>query len=74
MSKYIAVEIDDQITVHAHDATGNYTTLCGLDGDDTHPDSSQSPVAVPRGAKINCRHCKAIWDRCKEYRASDFCI
>ena len=72
MSKYVAIEIDGELTIHAHDTTGNYATLCGVDGDDDHCAVGQKTVSLPRGRKINCKQCKGLFDAVKKYRQSDF--
>jgi hypothetical protein len=45
----------------------NYGTLCGISTDD---DQFQW-IDTPKGSKINCKQCSAIWNKCKEYRATD---
>jgi hypothetical protein len=71
MSKYIAIKIDDTITVHAAgDAGGGYDSLCGIDAND--PAIGHSEVDVPRGAKIDCDICKGHFLQWKSLRKSDF--
>jgi len=72
MSKFIAVIVEGTLSIHARDTTGNYATLCGLDGDDPHPGAQQSMAKVPRGRKIDCTACRNIWQVAKQYRATDF--
>jgi len=72
MSKYVAVKIDDEIQIHLPHTTGNYYTLCGLDGADEAASVNQSTVNVPKGAKVNCVECLHIWELCKQFSAKDF--
>jgi hypothetical protein len=70
-SKYVAVESDGIVEVHLPaSATGNYLTLCGLDGDDSAV--GQHPAEVPRGARVTCAGCRGIWQTAKQFRDSDF--
>ena len=74
MRKFVAVKIDGEISVHmAHD-TGNYYTLCGMDGNDDNPSVNQITVDVPEGAKINCGDCRSLFDACRLYRKNDFAL
>jgi hypothetical protein len=68
--KYVAVEIDGEISVHLPHQNGNWYTLCGIDGDD--PANSQYTVDVPEGAKVDCISCFRIWNVARKYRISDF--
>jgi hypothetical protein len=72
MSRFVAVEIDGTVGVRLPDALGNYETLCGLDGNDDSPGVGQSPASVPRGAKVDCPHCTAIWLTARKFKQSDF--
>ncbi|QCJ72218.1 hypothetical protein MNY66_16465 (plasmid) [Moellerella wisconsensis] len=49
---------------------GGYTTLCGLDGGLS--DTAMETKPTPRGAKVNCPNCWAIFKTCRSYRATDF--
>jgi len=69
MSKYVSIECDGVVQVHAV-GLGNYATLCGLDGDDDG--SGQRPANLLIGARINCPDCRAIIEAAKKYRARDF--
>jgi hypothetical protein len=69
-NRYVAVEVEGEVFVHAHDATGNYATLCGLDGDD--PRAGQRPAQVPLGAKISCHTCQKIIVMSRKYTKKDF--
>lgn len=71
MNKYIAIKIDDIITVHAAgDPGGGYDSLCGIDSDD--PGIGHSEVDVPKGSKINCSICLNIFTAWEQFKKSDF--
>ena len=70
MSKFVAILIDGEITIHADRAAGNYDTLCGLDGND--PGIGHTAAECPKGSKINCSDCWAIWQAAQGLRARDF--
>lgn len=59
----IGVMIDGTETWHVvGSASGDYATLCGLDGHDDHKDVGQSGTIEPRrGQKIDCPQCRDIW-------------
>lgn len=67
---YVAVESDGVVEVHLPAISDNYATLCGLDGDDSKV--GQRPAVVPRGTKVNCPQCQAIFELCKSYSRKDF--
>ena len=69
-SKFCAISTNGVIDVHATDVTGNYATLCGLDGDDSHPDVQQKKVPMPRGGMISCPQCEAVIEHCRRYRVT----
>lgn len=55
--KYIAIICDGSRQIHASaDPTGNYATLCGLDGNDPSDLVRQSAGPLKRGEKIDCPH------------------
>lgn len=70
VSKYVAVEIDGCVDVHLPGTTGNYFTLCGIDGDD--PFLEQIATSVPRGSKVNCLACYRIWRTASKFSLEDF--
>lgn len=72
MSKYVAVEQDGVVQVHAsgNDLPGDWATLCGMDGDDSRV--GQKPAALIIGARINCPQCRGIVMAAKKFRPSDF--
>jgi len=72
MSRYVAVQIDGEVTIHIPHTYGNYATLCGLDGDDEYFSVNQKTVPTPKGKKVNCEACLSIWKTCQEYTKKDF--
>lgn len=72
MSKFVAVEVEGVVEIHLPDASGNYATLCGLDGDDSHTGVQQALAKVPKGATVNCDACWNIFKVCRDYTARDF--
>ena len=70
MSKYVAIECDGKIEVHAAPVHDNYATLCGLDGDDSAVGQRPAPLQI--GARIDCPTCKAIIRHAKLYGERDF--
>lgn len=72
MGLKVAIRNEGELFIHMTSTTGNYATACGLDGADNHDSVQQEDATVPRGAKINCENCKAIWQLTKQYRASEF--
>jgi len=72
MSRFVAVLIDGELTIHLPDVSGNYATLCGVDGDDPDYTVNQIPARVPRGAKVNCSFCRKIFELAKSYSENDF--
>jgi hypothetical protein len=67
---YVAVKVDGVVSIHAPDVTGNYATLCGIDGDD--PGCGQFPAKVPKWAKIDCKTCQMIIRLARTYTEKDF--
>lgn len=74
MSLRIAIVVDGERAVHAaNDPTGNYATLCGLDGGfEGVEEDGQITVKVRQGEKIDCPTCRAVWLAAKTYRKTDF--
>ncbi len=76
MAKLLKVGIwcAGRLEVHATDPTGNYATLCGMDGDDPDDAVQQSPAAakVTKNDHINCKQCYTIWRHAQQYCAKDF--
>lgn len=71
MSKYVAIEIEGELTIHAQDCSGNHATLCGVDGDDPKKSVQQRDVPLPKGRKINCPQCRNILRVAWGYKPSD---
>ena len=73
MNKYVGVLIDGELTVHAQPsaAGGDFHTLCAVDANDDSVGHG-GVVDVPRGKKIDCPHCRDIWEAAKQLRATDF--
>lgn len=67
-----SIETMGEVETHMNDWSGNYATLCGMDGADDHPSVQQRVADTPPGAKITCDACRHIWEIAKQYRASDF--
>lgn len=72
MSTKVTIKHEGKTQVHMSDATGNYATMCGLDGNDDDPSVDQFTVPTKAGAKIDCPECFAIWQTSKGYKTSDF--
>ena len=70
--RFVAISSDGVIEVHAGDDTGNYATLCGVDGDDPHPDVMQFAADLPKKPKITCEACWRLFRECQNYKRSDF--
>jgi hypothetical protein len=65
--RFVAVVVDGDYAVHATDVTGNYASLCGLDGDD----GVQLTVELPKMPKVTCLRCLAIVAWSKTYKRSE---
>jgi hypothetical protein len=73
MSRYIALETDGDVQVHAASAIAGYRTLCGMDGGLTSDE--QKEVDLPKGQKlINCPVCFQLFEEAKRFRPDDFSI
>lgn len=70
--EFVAVDVGGDVKVHLPDTTGNYATLCGMDGDDPHSSVGQKMAELPKRAKVDCVTCWNIWKLCRDYRAGDF--
>jgi hypothetical protein len=73
MAKFVAIQCDDLVEVHA-DGTGlgfGYATLCGLDGAD--PVAGQKPAPLPARPKINCEQCRAMIVEARRWTKRDLC-
>jgi hypothetical protein len=65
----IAISVDGIIQTHALHWNGNYSTLCGLDGDDPEIDQS---VEETTDEFITCRTCQKIILHCRQFTFRDF--
>lgn len=64
-----ARDTDGDVTWHARASMpANYHTLCSMSLDDVEFD----PVTAPRGQRIDCKHCKAVFLQARRFRVSDF--
>lgn len=73
MSKFIAIDCDGLVEVHAS-GSGlgfGYATLCGLDGAD--PVAGQKPARLPAQPKINCERCRALIVEARRWTQRDLC-
>ena len=75
-SRFVAVEQDGVVEIHASgaDASGDYATLCGVDGNDDGAGVNQRPADLPPGAKINCPQCKQLILAARKFSRRDFAI
>lgn len=71
VSKFVAVQMDGEVTIHIPGASSDYHTLCGIDAYDDSV-GHEGTVPVPRGAKIDCPQCFAIWLETRNIRKTDF--
>lgn len=69
--KYVAIEIEGHLSVHATSANGQYATLCGL-ADDGEVEQRIVPTA-PKD-RISCAACLQICQHAKKYGPADFHI
>ena len=69
MSKFILIKEFDTVYSHFPDVTGNYTSLCGLDGDDLAQDVRQEVIGEAK--TVTCPQCIAIFDVIQMYREID---
>lgn len=58
------------ISIHLPGCIQDYATLCGLAGEGDWAGGQLEPL--PAGAKVNCEACKAIWEKCREFRKNQF--
>lgn len=72
MDKYVAIEENGKIEIHARGIVTDHATLCGFDGDD--PTEGQFPRELPEKAKIDCVYCQMIIKHVKKYTKRDFKI
>lgn len=53
-------------------ASADYSTICGLDGNDAAYAGTLGTVAAPRGQKITCPHCLSAWESWRQFKRADF--
>ena len=70
MNRKITVVCDGVVSVHMSDFSGDYSTACGMDGDDLIV--GQVTIQTKRGARIDCFQCRAIWEISRLYKSTDF--
>lgn len=69
--KYITLldtEPGGEAITHAAFGVTNYATPCGVSSDD----DQFVEVPTPRGQRINCTSCRAMFYEFRNYRATDF--
>lgn len=75
MIKVIGIKIYSEISWHipSGEAGGDYDTLCGIDANDESIGHT-GKVTAPRGQKIDCNQCLALFKTIKSLRLkhSDF--
>lgn len=67
MSALITINCQGDIRVHLP-GTGNYATVCGLDGDDV----DQETLPTRRGARVDCDECREFWNHCRSFKPRHF--
>lgn len=68
----IVISADGEIRTHIAESPVDYATLCGMDGNDQTSAVDQRTLPDAPRAKIDCEHCRRIWEIAKNYRKSDF--
>lgn len=68
-ARYIAMEVEGVVEVHARATIGDYSTLCGLANDG---EARQHEVALPDGKRINCDGCRRVWLAARAFVSTDF--
>jgi len=69
--KMITISVFNEVDTHIIGISGDYATLCGMDGDD--PDRGVQQLTLKEtGGKITCRTCKQVWDTCRKIKPSMF--
>jgi hypothetical protein len=67
--KFIAISQDGIVQVHGV-SSGNYATLCGMDGADSVV--GQSAAVLPVRPRIDCPQCFGVWIDAKRFGRRDF--
>jgi hypothetical protein len=71
-SKFVAFTRYGNLEIHAIDPQGKTDTLCGCDGNDSHPDVGTYPATLPDDPKITCEQCSILVRFCRRYGNRDF--
>ena len=71
MKRFVAISHDGAVEVHAGCFSGNYDTICGIDGNDSEISHSPADLPDPRRPKITCHNCAALIREARFYRLSD---
>ncbi len=69
MTTLVTVDNNGEVFTHFPDLTGNYATLCQLDGADENPGVNQVELDVV--GKVDCRDCIALFYFVRLLRVSD---
>lgn len=69
MKRFVKISSNGEVLSHFPDTTGNYASLCGMDGDDNHVGVEQFIVGF--SDKVNCPSCVAIFDVVRRYSEKD---
>ena len=59
--KYPFIIVEGDGDSHIGSTLANYSTLCGLDGDDEGSDQR----TIGMSDKVSCKHCIGIWLECR---------
>ena len=68
--KFVAISQDGIVQVQGVPESGNYATLCGMDGDDSVV--GQSAAVLPPKPRIDCPQCFGVWSDAKRFGRRDF--
>ena len=74
MSNFVAFTREGVLEIHALDPQGKTDTLCGCDGNDSHPSVGTHPATLPDHPKINCLQCIQIIKFARGYTNADFAV
>ena len=64
----VTVDNDGEVDTHITGHTGDYATLCGLDGDDSEMAVNQKTLDKT-GLRVTCWTCKKMWEHCQKFPA-----
>jgi len=71
---FVTIVVAGESTVHFPDWSGNYETLCQMDGNDNDSFVQHRTVKTKKGAKVNCQQCINIWEYCQQFNESDISL